>query len=229
MGLSVLVDFDGTIALEDTTDLILERFADPSWRNVEADWTAGRIGSRECLTRQIDLVRATAADFDRLADSVRVDPDFVGFVALGHELGLRMVIGSDGFDRVIARVLARIGVTLPVTSNRLISSGANRWRAEFPHFRDHCRSQSGNCKCASFEGSPVPLILVGDGRSDFCPASQAMLVLAKNSLATHCKESRIDHIRIGGFGDAKLALRAFCKARQPSTASPGDETGALHA
>ena len=32
MAYSVLVDFDGTIALEDTTDLVLERFADPQWR-----------------------------------------------------------------------------------------------------------------------------------------------------------------------------------------------------
>ena len=47
MGLSVLVDFDGTIALEDTTDLMLERFANPLWRSVETEWVAGRIGSRE--------------------------------------------------------------------------------------------------------------------------------------------------------------------------------------
>jgi 2,3-diketo-5-methylthio-1-phosphopentane phosphatase len=229
MGLSVLVDFDGTIALEDTTDLVLERFADPRWRQVEADWVAGRIGSRECLSRQIDLVRASAADLDRLADGVKVDPDFADFVALGRDFGLHMVIGSDGFDRIIMRVLARIGVTLPVVSNRLLPSGADCWRAEFPHFLDHCRSQSGNCKCALFGGSPAPVILIGDGRSDFCPATQAILVLAKKSLATYCKESRIDHIKIEGFADAALALRAFCKARERAAPSPADATGAFHA
>src|SRR5215470_5000336 len=107
---SVLIDFDGTIALEDTTDLILERFADPLWRQVEADWVAGRIGSRECLSRQIDLVRASPAELDRLADEVEVDPEFAEFVAAGRALGLRMVIGSDGFDRIIARVLSRVGI-----------------------------------------------------------------------------------------------------------------------
>jgi 2-hydroxy-3-keto-5-methylthiopentenyl-1-phosphate phosphatase len=229
MGLSVLVDFDGTVALEDTTDLILERFADPLWRSVEADWVAGRIGSRECLSRQIDLVRASAADLDRLADGVKIDPDFADFVALGRDFGLRMAIGSDGFDRIITRVLARIGVSLPVASNRLLPSGADRWRAEFPHFLDHCRSQSGNCKCALIGDSPEPGILIGDGRSDFCPATQAILVLAKKSLATYCQESRIDHIKIEGFADAALALRAFCKARDHAAPSPADETGAFHA
>ena len=58
----VLVDFDGTIAPIDTTDLLLERFAAPAWHDIEDDWKAGRIGSRECLVRQIDLVRATPAE-----------------------------------------------------------------------------------------------------------------------------------------------------------------------
>src|SRR5215475_8128124 len=98
MVLSVLIDFDGTVALEDTTDLLLERFADPLWRQVEADWVAGRIGSRECLSRQIDLVRASPSDLDELADEVAVDPGFTDFVAAARSMGLRMVIGSDGFD-----------------------------------------------------------------------------------------------------------------------------------
>jgi 2-hydroxy-3-keto-5-methylthiopentenyl-1-phosphate phosphatase len=60
----VLVDFDGTIAPTDTTDLLLERFAEPEWHSIEDDWKAGRIGSRECLVRQIDLVRATPTEMD---------------------------------------------------------------------------------------------------------------------------------------------------------------------
>src|SRR5262245_12565255 len=58
----VFVDFDGTIASLDTTDLLLERFAAPQWRQIEEDWKAGLIGSRECLVRQIDLVRATSVE-----------------------------------------------------------------------------------------------------------------------------------------------------------------------
>jgi 2-hydroxy-3-keto-5-methylthiopentenyl-1-phosphate phosphatase len=226
---SVLIDFDGTIALEDTTDLILERFADPLWRQVESDWVAGKIGSRECLSRQIDLVRASKSELDEFADGVVVDPAFGDFVVAGRALGLRMVIASDGFDLVISRVLARIGVSMPVVSNRLLPVTQNRWRAEFPHFHDDCRSQSGNCKCALFGLNPPPTILIGDGRSDFCPAEQATLVLAKKSLATYCQKFAIDHIKIEGFSDATLALRAFCKAGDRATAAQADETGVFHA
>jgi len=226
---SVLVDFDGTIAIEDTTDLLLERFADPLWRQVEADWVAGRIGSRECLSRQIDLVHASPVEIGWLADGVAVDPSFVDFVATGRALGLRMVIASDGFDFIISRVLARIGVALPVVSNRMLPTGANSWRAEFPHFLGDCRSQSGNCKCALFGINPPPTILIGDGRSDFCPAEQATLVFAKNALATQCQESGIDHIKIAGFSDATLALRAYCQAQNRMGTSSLDESEAFHA
>lgn len=216
---SVLIDFDGTVVLEDTTDLFLERFAEPAWRTVEAEWVAGRIGSHECLARQIDLVRATPAELDHLADLATIDPDFTDFVAAGRALGLPMVVASDGFDLIIARVLARAGVELPVVSNRLHATGADRWRADFPHYREQCRSQSGNCKCALFE-IPGPRILIGDGRSDFCPAEQATLVLAKNALIGHCRKSGIDHIAIEGFADAARAIGAVLRERRLTPITP---------
>ena len=206
---SVLVDFDGTVVLQDTTDLILERFADPAWRIIETAWIEGRIGSRECLSQQIDLVRASAAELDDLADASPIDPDFADFVAVCRDLGLRPIIGSDGFERIIARVLQRAGVALTVVSNRLVANGPDRWRAEFPHFAGDCRSQSGNCKCAPFKGLPAPRLLVGDGRSDFCPASHATTVFAKKALAIHCRKSRIDHVEIAGFADAIRVLPAI--------------------
>ena len=213
---SVLIDFDGTVVLEDTTDLVLERFADPAWHAVEEDWVAGRIGSHECLARQIELVRASAAELDHLADEATIDPAFADFVATGRTLGLRMVIASDGFDRIIHRVLHRACVTLPVVSNRLIPAGADRWRANFPHFREQCLSQSGNCKCALFD-VPGPRILIGDGRSDFCPSEQATLVLAKNSLIGHCRKLGLDYIAIDGFADATRALGTALAERQLSS------------
>jgi 2,3-diketo-5-methylthio-1-phosphopentane phosphatase len=221
---SVLVDFDGTVVLEDTTDLILERFADPSWRIVESAWIEGRIGSRECLAQQIDLVEMSEAELDRLADQATVDPHFVEFTALCRKLGLRTTIGSDGFDRVIARVLARVGVELPVVANRLVSNGHNRWRADFPHLQANCRSQSGNCKCTPFQAEPEPRFLIGDGRSDFCPAAQATMVFAKKALAIHCRKNRIDHIEVAGFREVVRALPAIV-ARQRRSATRSDEAG----
>jgi 2-hydroxy-3-keto-5-methylthiopentenyl-1-phosphate phosphatase len=175
----VLVDFDGTIALTDTTDLLLERFAQPQWHSIEDDWKAGRIGSRECMVRQIDLVRATPAQIDAFVDSIEIDPGFARFVDFVQDLGYPVAVVSDGLDRTIGSVLDRYGIDIEYFANRLEWRGGDRWRLSFPHARSDCSALSGNCKCSFAEGVPRQLkVLVGDGRSDFCLAGRADLVLA---------------------------------------------------
>lgn len=206
MSAFILVDFDGTIVRQDATDLILERFALPEWRVIEDDWAAGRIGSRECLARQIDLVRATEQDLDELIGELEIDPAFGDFAAQCRELGWEVVIGSDGLDRVVTRVLRRAGLDLPHVSNRLVAAGADRWRVEFPYFASACRSSSGTCKCAIAGRTMAPAVLIGDGRSDFCVAAEAHYVLAKGKLADYCRKTATRHIEIEGFADAIAVL-----------------------
>jgi 2-hydroxy-3-keto-5-methylthiopentenyl-1-phosphate phosphatase len=202
----IIVDFDGTVVRQDATDLILERFALPEWRAVEQEWVAGRIGSRECLARQVDLIRATDQDLDDVIAELEIDPAFFGFVTLCQVRGFDVVIGSDGLDRIIAPVLKRCGLALPFVSNRLTSTGGGRWRVDFPHFDPACEVSSGTCKCAISGRAAVPTLLVGDGRSDFCVAARAKWVLAKGQLAHHCRQSKIPHVPIDGFADAIAAL-----------------------
>src|SRR5665213_2888007 len=109
----ILLDFDGTVAIEDTTDRLLERFADPAWRAIETDWQAQRIGSRECLARQVALVRATEPDIDQFINDVRVDPGFGALLAACAEAHFQVKIVSDGLDCVVRGVLARTGFDLP--------------------------------------------------------------------------------------------------------------------
>jgi 2,3-diketo-5-methylthio-1-phosphopentane phosphatase len=205
----VILDFDGTVVRQDATDLILERFALPEWRDVEQDWVAGRIGSRECLARQIDLVRASDHDLDGVIAELEVDPGFPSFVSLCHDRGFDVVVGSDGLDRIIAPVLKRCGLSLPFVSNRLSSIGGSRWRIDFPHFDAACEVSNGTCKCAILGRAPVLTMLVGDGRSDFCVAARAKWVLAKGQLAHHCRQAQIPHVPIDGLTDAIEALHTL--------------------
>ena len=181
----VFVDFDGTIASLDTTDLLLERFAAREWRQIEEDWKAGLIGSRECLVRQIDLVRATPAELDNFIEDIEIDPAFAGFVDLCLEQGHEVTVVSDGLDRTVDAVLKRHELDLPFYANRLEWRGADRWRLRFPHARSDCKALSGNCKCQFTEGAPLDLcMVVGDGRSDFCIAGRAISCWPK---ARYCR------------------------------------------
>jgi len=179
----VFVDFDGTISLEDTTDVVLERFADPAWQKVEADWLAGRIGSRECLQKQIDLVRATPEELDSVCEDVPLDPHFPELVALCRRAEIPVTIVSDGLDLMVRKMLARQGVDLPILANRLEYLGDRRWQLAFPYSGRNCRAQAGHCKCLALTKEPTTMrILIGDGRSDFCAAETSDLVIAKGAL-----------------------------------------------
>ena len=210
----LLVDFDGTIASVDTTDALLERFAAPAWQDIEEDWKAGRIGSRECMVRQIDLVRATRVEMDEFIAGIEIDPDFPSFARLCGRLGHTVSVVSDGLDLAVGAVLRRHGLDLPYSANHLQWVAEDRWRLTFPHARSDCRALSGNCKCsAAGTGARAPTIVVGDGRSDFCVAERADLVLAKDSLLQHCIKSDLPHVAFEDFAQATEILASWLEER----------------
>ncbi len=210
MKCQVLVDFDGTIATVDTTDLLLEHFADPDWHTIEDEWKAGRIGSRECMVRQVDLVRATPERLDAFVAGIEIDPDFPAFVDLCRAEGLAVAVVSDGLDRTVGAVLARHGLDLPFYANQLTHLGGDRWRLAFPFARGDCRALAGTCKCRFAEAASGTIrVVVGDGRSDFCVAEEAELVLAKGALARHCEAQGLTHFPIRSFAEATPLLRAW--------------------
>src|SRR5262245_55649337 len=115
----ILLDFDGTIAPDDPTDRLLDQFADPSWRDIEAAWQAGRISSRHCMEQHADLLRATPAELDRAISAIQIDPGFRAFVHFCRRHSVDLTIASDGFDRVLRSVLEREQLSLPFFANRL--------------------------------------------------------------------------------------------------------------
>ncbi|SDR56133.1 Haloacid Dehalogenase superfamily, subfamily IB, phosphoserine phosphatase-like/2,3-diketo-5-methylthio-1-phosphopentane phosphatase [Rhizobiales bacterium GAS113] len=225
----ILLDFDGTIAIEDTTDCLLERFAEPGWRAIEEEWEAQLIGSRECMARQVDLVRASKGDLEHFIASVHIDAGFVPFVEACRAAQFDVMIVSDGLDRIVRGVVARTGLSLPVAANRLEHMGDDRWRLGFPHANANCASASGNCKCAhAASAAQGPRIVVGDGRSDFCAANGADYVFAKGRLTTHCEENGIAHAPIADLGEAVQLFEAWHRHLVPLRAKAPVHAEAAH-
>jgi 2,3-diketo-5-methylthio-1-phosphopentane phosphatase len=218
-GWLVVCDFDGTIADIDVTDGILSRFALPEWVDIEVEWKAGAIGSRECMRRQVDLLRVPLAELDAYLDTVEIDPDFGAFVEACHLMQLPLVIISDGIDYAIRRILKRHGLDdLPLASNRLVQISNSTYRLEFPDSDPQCRAGSGTCKCAvsSARAHGSKRLLIGDGSSDFCLAGAADLVFAKTKLLQHCREGSLPHHACPDFATARQLLRELdVPARSP--------------
>ncbi|MBZ5552258.1 MAG: MtnX-like HAD-IB family phosphatase [Acidobacteriia bacterium] len=213
----VFCDFDGTITLEDTTDLILESFADPAWRAVEERWLAGKIGSRECLQEQMSLVRAGEKELGELVDSVPVDPHFLEFAGEWVARGFPFYILSDGFDWVIRRTLSRPELNGKgiVERFRIFASQLEireqGMKTTFPHGSVQCTHGCATCKpqLMQSEGQGCsPLIFIGDGVSDQRAVACADLVFARKSksLSQFCTERKIPHIPFQDFGEVQREL-----------------------
>jgi 2,3-diketo-5-methylthio-1-phosphopentane phosphatase len=220
---SVVCDFDGTIALDDVTDALLLRFAQPGWRELERAWEAGRITSRTCMAGQVALLDCSRDELDHHLAGLAIDPDFQAFVDAVHADGASLTIASDGLDGVIAAMLARQAIAeLDVRASRLVQVGPRQWGLTFPHARARCTSGAATCKCACLrESGERPTLLVGDGASDFCAAAHADLTFAKSRLLDHCSVLGLPHRPIAGFADALVAWRELGEGAE--TAWPPEE------
>ncbi len=200
----VLCDFDGTVATVDVTDSLLAAFAAPSWRDVEAQWEAGRISARECMSRQIRLLDTDLPTLDRHLAGIDIDPQFPAFVEDCTRAGVPLAVVSDGIDYAISRILRNHGLGhLPVYANRLVVDPGSRFALGFPYARAGCLQ--GTCKCACGSAEPVHYrrLVIGDGSSDFCGARGADLVFAKDRLLEFCRTSRLPHVPFSDFAEVR--------------------------
>jgi 2,3-diketo-5-methylthio-1-phosphopentane phosphatase len=221
-GWTILCDFDGTISVEDVIDSLLDRFGRPGWEVLEQDWRAGRIGSRECMVGQADLLQMTRTELDAHLAGLWIDHAFPGFVARARELQVPLRIVSDGLDYAIQRILGRYGLAdLPLAANHLAPGVPPKvWRLSSPFQAAGCRS--GTCKCACVaqaQDAGTRTLLIGDGASDFCAADHADFVFAKHRLIEHCRAAGIPYMPITGFEDALELLPKLLAGSLPGCAA----------
>lgn len=202
--MQVFCDFDGTISVGDTTDLVLTRFAHPEWEFIEQQWLHGLIGSAECMRKQIALLHVTPHDLDELLDTVEIDSGFPAFLSACKAWNVPVTVVSDGVGYFIGRILARHDIAgLPIIANVLTqhqSEDGVTYSISQPFAERNCGTGSGVCKCAVVE-AVGGTIYIGDGRSDFCVSDKADIVFAKDKLADHCRRQGIPFIPFNTFTD----------------------------
>lgn len=217
---TVVCDFDGTISNVDVTDQLLERYADPEWLDIEAQWKSGEIGSWECLSRQLDVLRASPAQIEAVADAVSIDLHFLEFAEYCAARRVPLVVVSDGLDHVITRILRRYNLShLPVYANSFLTFEGNAHRLVSPHRSEACCSGAGTCKCQVVAdligGDKRRILFVGDGQSDFCVAGRLPdVVAAKAKLLAHLNASGRSCVPYRTFADVQSLLTRLLPKRQ---------------
>ncbi len=194
------IDFDGTISKRDVIDEILKEFADEKWIEIEKEWTSGLIGSRECLRRQLALVRVSPGELNEFIDGLNLDEGFISLLAFCKDIDVPVRIVSDGFDYYIERMIERyvpdqsLLDNVSIYANILIPVANNRWRPRFPFFRKACEEGCATCKPRIMQVTNpdvAPAVFIGDGLSDRYAAIAADIVFAKDKLKNYCRLNNV--------------------------------------
>jgi 2-hydroxy-3-keto-5-methylthiopentenyl-1-phosphate phosphatase len=207
--LTIFCDFDGTITAQDTIDKLLHLYANDEWMAVEKLWQEEKIGSKECLERQIECIeQITKKEIDSFIDDIKIDPYFVKFFQRIKKSNIPFYIVSDGFNLFINKILKNNKIyDVPVYCNSLLLTD-NALVPSFPHHDITCSSGSGMCKCNIVTGlsNGNKIIYIGDGKSDACAVKHADVVFAKNSLIKRCQLNNIKYFEFNSFKDIEKAI-----------------------
>lgn len=201
----MFLDYDGTISAADTGVHLLERLGRDGWREVDAEYLAGEIGSRVCLLDEWDLLPHDEAQLRAVAAEVPLDPGAGRLITDLRAAGAEVVVVSDGFGFYIADQLRDLEI--PVLTNAVDwTTGA----LEFPN-EDRCCacSSCGTCKQAPIKDAKrrgLVTVLVGDGTSDRKAAALADVVYAKDGLAQWCAQFGLPFTEFANLTEVHASL-----------------------
>lgn len=210
---TILCDFDGTITLLDTNEVILDKYSTKeSWQRDDQLFLDGKITLEECMTRQFSHVKATASELLQTVDSVGIREGFKELVNYCTSKGIELVVVSAGLDFIIRKKLADVGVNLKIISPKakITSTGI---QFEYPHFQ----GKGPNFKAQFVDATKKrhrPVHYIGDGESDLAAASLSDFVYAirGSRLADFCSSKQIPFKAIRDFNEVLTTLRT--EARQ---------------
>jgi 2,3-diketo-5-methylthio-1-phosphopentane phosphatase len=197
------------LAVQDSLDTVFDHLAPPDWRAIGGAVRATG-GTRASIPVEVGLCRATRSDFERVVrEKVALRPGFRELLTLCRERNWEFTILSEGFGLHIRTVLQREGLGgLRFYSNDLVFVDG-RIEVKQHDLNPDC-GRCGNCKRSyvrGYKAAGCRVVYIGDGITDFCPAKEADLVLAKGVLARYCEREGVGYAPFQDFHDVVDLLR----------------------
>lgn len=206
----VQCDFDGTITDKDVSFLLLDAFADSSWRQMLKDYQADGISVGLFNTRAFAMIKAdkqTLLDFVLNSDEVKIRPGFPELLDYCSRNGLEFVIVSNGQDIYIEAILNKLGINNIEFFAARSSFGPGGLDVKYI-------GPDGSELLDGFKESYTELFLsrgyrviyVGNGVSDIYPARRAHHVFAIDDLLERCHETNLNCTPFNDLNDVVKGL-----------------------
>jgi 2,3-diketo-5-methylthio-1-phosphopentane phosphatase len=210
---ALFLDFDGTVTEEDTLVLLLDQFGrrlpdGRDWRAIEFD---DSLPEKIKLQAEMDLLGLPLDEaLSWLESAAPLRLGAADFLREATARGLDPVILSGGLTPIIERLLEPLRpLTVEIRANG-VQVEEGRWRVD-PATTPRIRNQCNHCKTwhlrqARAAGRPV--IYVGDGSTDFCPARESDLVFARATLAEQLQSEGRSFLPFTTFSDVTKELQS---------------------
>jgi 2-hydroxy-3-keto-5-methylthiopentenyl-1-phosphate phosphatase len=199
-GVTLVVDWDGTVTVEDTLIVTLREFG--NWQvylDAAAALKRGEITLHEEIRRDAETITAPLDEVTTwLVDNLELRPGL-------HELAEahRPIIVSSNFRQLIEPILDREGLELEVRANE-VEWHPEGWRATFRN-GESCGTCGEPCKRADLPQNGT-LVYVGDGYSDRCAAQAADRIFARDGLARYLAARGVPFEPFEDLGDVVRSL-----------------------
>lgn len=207
---AVLTDFDDTAAAQNVAEMLLHRFGDPTWQQVRARFRAGELSLKDYQEITFNRMKVSRVELQNyVKQNASLRPYFGELWRYCQRQGFPLVVVSHGLDFYIEALLEQEG--FPLVPVYAVKTEFTPQGITYRYLYTRPGSESlGNFKCLQVEkyrqmGHHV--IYIGDGRSDFCPASKADTVFAHSVLAEQCQRQQIPFHPFRDFQDVLLALQ----------------------
>jgi 2-hydroxy-3-keto-5-methylthiopentenyl-1-phosphate phosphatase len=195
-------------------------FADKAeLERIDALYDAGKLGSRELMMWDMDVLPRDAELLRREAAEMPQDESFPAFVGAVRGRGAHVEVVSDGFGFYVSSNLGALGVGdlfVATNENRV---GEGRDGMSFPFGHPTC-FVCGTCKrerVRLHQAAGRVVVFIGDGTSDRYAAAHADMVFAKDSLARICSAEGWPFVAWQSFADVLAEIeRCFADGRLPT-------------
>ncbi len=213
----VYCDFDETVTSRDVGAQIYAQFGTKEAFDVWKDFDSGEKSAAECLQVSCETVSGfTQEGFDRIVLAQQLKPGFVEFADYCRANGIELHIDSDGFSCYIREILSNYGLLhIPFWTNAIELNEDGTLSSNLIHQREGC-DRCASCKCSlllTTSDDSDTVVYIGDGYSDWCPATMADVVFACRDLKRQCGELGIPHHPFDDFFEVQAILSNYLKER----------------
>ena len=181
----ICLDFDDTIITENMSRLVFDQFAEPGWREIQAQYGRGEISVEQANAGCVDLIPVTTSpaeigDFAVARAELRPGLLDLADWALWHDWQLAVV--SNGLDCYVHPILDAAGLDRMVRHCGR-TERTYRWRARYDSPRGiEIQDRFKVSYVAAFRAAGDFVAYAGDGASDVEAARMAPAVFARDTL-----------------------------------------------